>query len=278
MHFSSGITPATTAGVGTGDGGGGGGDYHADAVHFDGSAWLSIASLAATDNAYTSFAFWGKFSEATILANNAMIYVSDRSNFLSYLDLATGGPGGNNKAWDFGACNSDGSQAVAARTYSDTDPLGGIVPDQWGCFIGCIDSQAGLVQIYRNDTVIFDAEVESALFLFEFWGWDSVMNGKTMEVGGFSGNAQNTVGDIADLRIMPGINLLDGGGDIPQATRRLFIDAGGKPVDPAVATAALGAPCILFSGDSAAFATNQGTGGAFTLNGSLTNASTSPSD
>jgi hypothetical protein len=84
--------------------------------------------------------------------------------------------------------------------------------------------------------------------------------------------------DLADLRIMPGVSLLDGGGDIPEATRRMFIDADGKPVDPAVVTAALGAPCILFSGDAAAFATNQGTGGAFTLTGTLTDASTSPSD
>lgn len=38
------------------------------------------------------------------------------------------------------------------------------------------------------------------------------------------------------------------------------------------------APTILFSGDASSFATNKGTGGAFNLTGSLTNAATSPSD
>jgi hypothetical protein len=37
-------------------------------------------------------------------------------------------------------------------------------------------------------------------------------------------------------------------------------------------------PAMFFSGDASGFPTNQGTGGAFTLTGSLTNASTSPSD
>ncbi len=93
-----------------------------------------------------------------------------------------------------------------------------------------------------------------------------------------SGFNVGLIGDVADFRIMPGVSLLDGSGDIPLAKRRLFVDAGGKPVDPAVATTALGTPCILFSGDAAGFPVNQGTGGAFTLTGTLTNASTIPSD
>jgi hypothetical protein len=80
--------------------------------------------------------------------------------------------------------------------------------------------------------------------------------------------------DMADVRVMPGV-FVDFG-DTP--TRRLFIGVDGKPVDPAIATTALGAPCVLFSGDAPTFSTNQGTGGAFTLAGTLTDASTSPSD
>ena len=60
--------------------------------------------------------------------------------------------------------------------------------------------------------------------------------------------------------------------------RRKFIDGAGKPVDPATAAAAFGTPIIRFSGDHTGFATNLGGGGAFTLVGSLTNASTGPSD
>jgi hypothetical protein len=87
------------------------------------------------------------------------------------------------------------------------------------------------------------------------------------------------VGDLSDFRVFYVNSLLDGSGDIPLATRRLFRTADGKPVDPAVATAALGtAGTVSLSGDSSGFATNQGTGGAFTTTGTLTNAATSPSN
>jgi hypothetical protein len=63
-----------------------------------------------------------------------------------------------------------------------------------------------------------------------------------------------------------------------EANRRFIIDASGKAVDPALAIAHFGTPTIALIGDATAFQTNQGTGGAFSLSGSLTNASSSPSD
>jgi hypothetical protein len=62
------------------------------------------------------------------------------------------------------------------------------------------------------------------------------------------------------------------------ANRAKFIDTHGKPVDPSVAVAAFGTPTVLLSGDSSGFIANKGTGGAFTLTGTLTNAATSPSN
>jgi len=64
-----------------------------------------------------------------------------------------------------------------------------------------------------------------------------------------------------------------------QANRRLFISATGKPVSLG-ATGSLPtgtAPLVYLKGDSTAFNVNSGTGGNFTLTGSLTAASTSPS-
>ena len=64
------------------------------------------------------------------------------------------------------------------------------------------------------------------------------------------------------------------------ANRRLFIDVNGFPVDlgsdgsTPTGTAAI----IYFSGDTATWHTNDGTGGGFTENGALTDASSSPSD
>jgi hypothetical protein len=67
---------------------------------------------------------------------------------------------------------------------------------------------------------------------------------------------------------------LPGGLTIPDATRRLFISATKKPMDPSGFPSA----AMLFSGDSTTFPINQGTGGDFSLTGTLTNASTSPSN
>lgn len=58
-----------------------------------------------------------------------------------------------------------------------------------------------------------------------------------------------------------------------------FIDARGKPVDPAIPRAAFGAPDILFSRNKRAgklFETNQGTAGSFTKIGTLTDFANGP--
>jgi hypothetical protein len=81
--------------------------------------------------------------------------------------------------------------------------------------------------------------------------------------------------DVADVQIWLG-TFID-----PSVNGNIlkFVDVDGKPVDPAVAAAAFGQQTFLFSGDSTAFATNQGSGGACALTGTaLTDASTSPSD
>jgi hypothetical protein len=78
------------------------------------------------------------------------------------------------------------------------------------------------------------------------------------------------VGDMADLWVAPGTFI-----DFSNvANRRKFIDADGKPVDPTNFPAS----AILFSGDASTFGTNQGTGGSFTLTGTLTDATSSPSN
>jgi hypothetical protein len=107
----------------------------------------------------------------------------------------------------------------------------------------------------------------------------TLFNGLPLYVGSDSQTA-SVIGDMADVWIAPGVSLLDGSGDIPTSTLRKFISADGKPVY-------LGAngqlptgspPAVFLSGDSTSFATNQGTGGAFTLTGTLTDASTSPNN
>lgn len=89
-------------------------------------------------------------------------------------------------------------------------------------------------------------------------------------VGADSGAAAKLNADVADLWFNP--TYLDLSVD---ANRALFIK-NGRPVNPTVPVAALGTPCILLSGNAAAFATNQGSGLGLTTTGALTNAATSP--
>ncbi len=259
------------ANKGRGQGKAGVGAYHASAVHFDSGAHLSIPALSGIGDVDTfSTVGWVKYP---VLTNTLFFWVVDpENNYLSYAIIPTA----NDPAQHFDAVfsNLDFSanyEIVGAPGNADTVPPVGF----WYCFISSVSLKfpAGnkLGRVYANDVDV------SGLVNDQQAAVSVALNGLPFFVGNdtFSPTASF---DMADLRIMPGVSLLDGGGDIPLATRRLFIDATGKPVDPAVATAALGAPCILFSGDHTTFPVNQGTGGAFTLTGALTDASTSPSD
>lgn len=55
-----------------------------------------------------------------------------------------------------------------------------------------------------------------------------------------------------------------------------FIEADGKPVNPAVAEAAFGAPTYRFSGPASGIAHNLGNGGDFTKTGPVTDATPGP--
>lgn len=83
-------------------------------------------------------------------------------------------------------------------------------------------------------------------------------------------------GDMSDLWAEYGVYV-----DFSLAANRLkFRNAGGKPVnlgsDGSVPTSS--SPILYFSRDTTSWHTNKGTGGGFTENGTLTTASTSPSD
>jgi hypothetical protein len=87
-------------------------------------------------------------------------------------------------------------------------------------------------------------------------------------------NSARMNGDLADVMFWPGVYT-----DFSvTANRRLFIDAIKKPVNPAVAIAALGTPIIQLSGPTSGWATNKGSGGGFTMTGALTDATSAPGD
>lgn len=257
---------ASAANIGAG---GGGEAYVADAVHFDGATELHIASLSATDNANLSFVKWFKITNPSPIASSVgvIFYGDPESNNTPSLQFSAEGDSAPVYV-QFSQSPSYIEQLTAAFNNS-----------VWNCLIASftlVEGAEGLENIFK--IYIGDTDVTNWVSRNDPGANPAfAFNGRSFWFGGDSYGGSDAVADFADVRIMPGVSLLTAG-DIPLAKRRLFIDAEGKPVDPAIATAELGAQCILFSGDASGFAINQGTGGAFTLTGSLTNAATSPSD
>jgi hypothetical protein len=206
---------------------------------------------------------------ASFVPFGALFQVDPLGDFLSALS----GGGGPDQTLFFDIKSDDGMGGYLdlVGNYDAS-----AITSAWMCLIGAVqtDLAAGnkIMKLYAGDTALTLTETIGdghPAFNIQFNGEPIYLFDDTF--------GDSFTGDIADLRIMPGVNLLTDG-DISETTRRLFIDALGKPVNPAVATAALGAPSMLFSGNADTFGTNRGTGGAFTLTGSLTNAGSSPSD
>ncbi len=235
----------------------GGGGYTASAVHFDGTSYLSIASLTATDSGNFGQAFYVKAAASG--GSETIWQVDPADTFTSGGFLLVGNAQLTLK--DGGDSIGTPSTIVAAD-------------DAWHCVVmaGATNHPDGSkkLKIYLDRVDVTETWIDGQpAFILLF-------NGLPLFVGD-DGFAEGLIGDIADLRIAPGQDWFTGS-DIASATLDLFQDAITlKPVDPAVATLALGDPAVLFSGDATTFGTNQGTGGAFTLTGSLTNATTSPS-
>lgn len=233
-----------------GSGGGGAPSYTASAVTFN-STGVRTLSLAATDTDSYSFSVWLKIGDGL----NAALFVVDPET--AYANYGEKFDWGGEFAVVFGNVDANSTRITVS----------GYAEDTWIHVLGSIRVSAGVAsgRVYVNDTSVGTlaglATTETQSF-----------NTKSFYLGGDSYGAFY-VGDMADFW-WSSSSLLSGG-DIPEATRRLFITAGGKPVNPT------GFPAgeVLLSGNASTFATNQGTGGAFSVTGgSLTNAATSPSD
>jgi hypothetical protein len=249
------------------EGGGGGGSYTTHAVNVAGpDVSLRCASLTAINNGLFSYVIWYKL--AAYNQFTAVLAVGDPTADY-FMDADLGRDGGS--TFDGHPGSEADSEGFVARTVP-TDAL-----DVWHSLIVSVDTNQPAGQkvavSYLDDALWpYEGTVDDieAAFVMPF-------NGREFFVfdDGFS---DGVTGEFADYAIYCGKALHEVDGTISVATRRLFVTADNKPVDPAVAAAVLGAPTCLFSGDATSFVTNQGNGGAFTLTGSLTNATTSPSD
>lgn len=248
--------------------GSGGASYHADAVHFDGSDFLNTESLTCTDSTNFSMSVWFKLTTAVPLAASQALWVSDPLNFyITYCELQA--PAQVRTVLS----NDDGEDTITVDTNPDN-----LITNDWHHLLVSVDANHAegqkVAKVYLDDVDVTQIANDAG------GAFSVALNGlKFVFAGSDGGGTAGFDGDIADFWCAPAQSLLTAG-DIPEATRRKFISAAGKPVDLGAdgATPTGVAPAIFFSGDATGFGTNKGTGGAFTLAGSLTNASTSPSD
>jgi hypothetical protein len=238
--------------------------YVASAVHLDGLTYLGNSGLNVADSPFYGFSFW--FQYAAPLVGSALTFGHDVvAGVLRPAGAFTQGtPGEFFSLWR-------SADSLSSFELHSTTVLS---PNVWHHVMGAVDTNHPLgakIGVVYVDGVLATAPVTDVGAAFF-----NVLAGKDVRVGGDQAGDKQ-IADFADIRLAPGQNWLVNG-EIPATTRALFIDADQKPVDPAIATAALGAPAILFSGHAASFATNRGYGGPFSLTGTLTNAATSPTD
>lgn len=242
--------------------------YVAQAVHFDGSTYLTCASGTAINNGLLSASFWVKASFVQPdTANQRLFIIDPEGNYTPGIELISNGPGLEEAS--FWLYSTDFVNGFQIGNQFQT------LSDGWHHVLMSGDMATQNGQIYLDDVPQRDLDPDFINAAGFDPGGNLTVNGLLWRLGGdgFPGdNLDNT--DIADVWIAPGISLLDVDNNIPEMTRRKFISSLGKPVNPSgFPTAA-----VIFHGASNAFITNRGTGGAFTLTGTLTDASTSPSD
>lgn len=232
------------------------GGYTASAVHFTGPSTLGGNTFSANTNGLLALSTWVKFAGS----GDPPVFIGE--------DVFVGGfmlfqQGGN------GTCSilffsPDYSSQFANDFGDNTIPI-----NSWAHLLFAVDTNQAQgskkIALYVNDVLQTPSQTTDLGIGFSNT-FDNLFYINSTQYGGY-------VMDQSDLWLGPNIPILSGS-TIPEATRRLFISAVGKPEDPS----GWPASSAQFYGDSAAFATNRGSGGTFTLGSPLTNASTSPSD
>lgn len=260
------LSPTFSLSVGEG----GGGAYVAKAVHCDGTQWLFL------NNPLTGVADSPNFTASLWVANfGPLLNLSFPLLFNASSGYNVGFSLSNTYGVGWYCDNGTGSSYFDFTGPSDEGPI-----TSWAHYLFSLETDfaSGLKRaaLYRNDVLqaiaVQDDVGEAFSMPFStLSGWAVFSDGDY----GLTDMNHTLALDACDWFFAPGLSILEEGTNtISEVNRRKFITAGGKPADPS----GFPAGTALFSGDETMFATNQGTGGAFTLTGTLANATTSPSD
>ncbi len=237
-------------------GGGGGGGYVAKAVHFDGATWLRTALLTASNSAVCTFSGWAK-ANLSAVAHNQNLFDFDPASFEFGPSFGTIIMPTANIYFP----SVDGNSTVTRLNNTDA-PWNDSTWNHIFCYVDAGHAAGAKVLEMFINTVSIGGTLtdDNDAFIIPF------SNSLAVPDTDEDLSLPELIGDMADWWIAPGVLNTD---------ITVFRDpVTGKPKNPS------GFPtgAVLFSGDATGFAVNQGTGGPFVLTGTLTNASTSPSD
>ena len=236
--------------------------YVANAVHFDGAAtYLTRGGglTGAVDSKLLTGSFWFKSNidgtTKQIVTNSATL-----SGGTSYFNFRS--PADNRMT--LVGFNSSNSLILTLHSSANSNK----VSNGWVHYVVSVDmANTSKRHVYIND--VSDLAIAGPYT-------DDVLDltRPDWSVGARCAGQDKVDGDLADVMLWPGVYV-----DLSVASnRRLFIDAGGKPVDPDVSIAILGTPAIALRNPTSTWHSNQGSGGGFSEHGTLADATTSPSD
>jgi hypothetical protein len=228
--------------------------YTASAVHFDGSTWLQRHAWLTGVGDFNKFIFsvWIKLSNA---GDGLFAASAAASDFFQQGETTVAGT----KYFNMNIADS------YFDTYPNTPGMESVSFQHilWSTDVSGADGTSGGIvrQIYVNGSNIASTDDDSP-------GTDPTVSNLTDFYFADDSFGTRITGDIADFQMWIGTAL-----DLSiTANRELFI-RDSAPVNPIIASQTLGTPTILFKGNATTFATNQGSGGTFTLHGSLTTVS-----
>jgi hypothetical protein len=230
----------------------GGGNH---GVRFDGTNdYLSRAGSIGADSKLGIFSCWINTAN-TGDANNAVLLLADTSGTLRIHRRDSGG-GNLIQVLEGGG----------AIFLISTIPV--VAADGWVHVLASWNvASSGTIKLYINDVDVTQLNASADT---------TITYSSTTEfvIGANSGGATKADFDVYDFYLNTATNL-----DLTNSTnRRKFIDGSGNPVDLGSdgSTPTGSAPALFFSGETASWHTNKGSGGAFTLNGTLAQSATDP--
>lgn len=239
-----------------------GGTYQANAVNFDGTNdYLTRGSdlTGSADGKEITLSFW--YKPTALGATRAVLTNTDNRVYFAV---------NSSGAFVFSAYNSSNDVILSAGT--NTDP---ITAGNWHHIIVSVDlSNSSNRHVYVDDlpiTTNYGVYIDDDMnFTESDWSFGAPDGG-----GGSGSGGIRIYGDVSDVWFD------DTYIDISvEASRRKFISPSGRPVNLGDngSTPTGSSPLITLKNPTDTWHTNVGTGGGFTENGTLTTATSSPSD